>query len=266
MMFLSVFFIWVLFVHATFALFSKASPSRFLLANATATSSLPQNLTGCTFQVRPGDTLHSVAKSINVSMDFLAGLNPTADLSDPAVLQSTEVINIPCPGSRYKTFRPLNIAGCFFLYTIDSNHKSMQSLLLNPPDSIPGPFSLSSIWVANYQALPYSDGIEPPPAKNKGGKPAPPPSVDLTAPGEWKVGRVIFIPTCYHTGMIVDLIPVTRPKTGCKIDVGELGEEISIESLARKLRVSTSDLMARNAWKQDKGQLPSTIVSIPCPG
>lgn len=246
----------------------KSSTIRFrhnLKANTSATRQF-NNLTGCTFKVRPDDTLHSISKSMNVSMDFLSVLNPTTDLSNPVALHRARSINIPCPGSSYKTFNPLNIAGCFFLFTIDSAHPSMQSLLTSPPDSVPGPLTLTSIWVANYQALPYSDGATEAAKESVKTHVA----VDLTAPGEWKINRTIFIPTCYHAGIILDMIPVTKPKAGCTIDLGKQeppsSPSLTIEALAKSLRVSPDDLVARNKWKGAEGQLPSSTVSIPCPG
>lgn len=49
--------------------------------------------------------------------------------------------------------------------------------------------SPQGIWIANYQALPYDPVTFSP--------------VDLTAAGELRVGRTIFLPTCGHRGTLL---------------------------------------------------------------
>lgn len=80
-------------------------------ANDTA-AGVPQQtqdggfLVGCGYRVRSGDTLHSVAKGMNISMDELQIYNYPQDLTDSrpesnVFAKVDSLIKIPCPGTEY---------------------------------------------------------------------------------------------------------------------------------------------------------------------
>ncbi|KAG1676826.1 hypothetical protein FOA52_010335 [Chlamydomonas sp. UWO 241] len=203
-------------------------------------------LTGCMYTVKEGDTLHSIAKSMDVMLDEIQYRNDK-DLTKVEDLKPGMVIETPCPGTEFYTYSPLFIAGCFFDYVIDDQHPSIWSIVKNPPSGIPGPFSITGIWTANYQALRDTD--EP---------------VDLTAPGAYVVGRRIFLPTCGHAGTLVDDIQVTPP-TGCVIDLSSNKGKMpkTMKELADALQLPLSALVS-DGTSGDKKLDASGSIPIPC--
>ncbi|GAX77298.1 hypothetical protein CEUSTIGMA_g4744.t1 [Chlamydomonas eustigma] len=267
---------------------------------------LTKTVPGCSYTVsNHGETLHSMGKSLDVMMDVLLALNPGKDLSNPSEVLPGDVLSIPCPGSSYPHFRPLYVAGCFFDYVIDAQHPSLLSLVKDPPKGVPGPFTVTGIWIANYQALKPGRS-----ASNNSYNNSDRSSerwVDLTAPGQYTVGRKIFLPTCGHAGTLEDLVPGTgHPAEDCHLDLTKFNTASNISSnnisqVAKFLNMSSTQgiqtlyrlnskesqttasgrrttdhhygqkagvqaEVALNISEGNEPLLPTSILKIPCPG
>lgn len=218
----------------------------FFACVASSTTAFPL-IEGCLYRVRPNETLHNIAKSLNVMMDELQARN-NVDLTNASNVVPGMQLNIPCPGSAYFQYAPLNIAGCFFYFYIDDEHPTLQSIVNNPPRNISGPFTITGIWIANYQALP-----------NNG--------TDLTAPGQFVVGKMIYLPTCGHSGVIIDQIPVTSPD-GCSLNLSLTSNRPrNYRQVADALSLSVAALTAIQTHKVEPDtEIDATdIIMIPCP-